>query len=52
VVGAKKVVEANAEFAPAKSRTPWPWPRAVLAIIVLSLLLWAGVAAIALLAWY
>jgi hypothetical protein len=52
VLGAKKAVEARAELASTKSRTPWPWPRAALAIILLSLLLWAGVAAIALLAWY
>ena len=29
----------------------WPWPAAALIIILLSLLLWGGMAAIALLAW-
>ena len=32
-------------------RTPWPWPRAVMAIIILSLLLWSVVAGIVLLAF-
>ncbi|HTE82823.1 MAG TPA: hypothetical protein VK634_19205 [Reyranella sp.] len=32
-------------------RTPWPWPRAAMVIILLSLLLWGGVAGIALLAF-
>jgi hypothetical protein len=31
--------------------SPWPWPRAVMAIFLLSLLLWAGIATIALLAF-
>ncbi len=57
---AKKVVEAPAGkkvIGPQASqirsrrlramlRTPWPWPRAVLAIFLLSLLLWGGVVAI------
>lgn len=33
-------------------RTPWPWPRAVLVIALLSLLLWGGVAVIGLLAFH
>jgi hypothetical protein len=32
---------------PAIPGTPWPWPRAVMAIFLLSLLLWGGVMAIA-----
>ena len=32
-------------------RTRWPWPRAAMAIILLSLLLWGIVAGIALLAF-
>ncbi len=35
----------------AQSGRRWPWPRAVLTIIVLSLMLWGGAAAIALLAF-
>jgi hypothetical protein len=59
VVGApadKKVIGANAE--PVQSRrlrallrTRWPWPRAAMTIILLSLLLWGGVAAIVSLAF-
>jgi len=33
-------------------RTPWPWPRAVMAIIVLSLVLWGVVAGIVLVAFH
>jgi hypothetical protein len=59
VVGAsatKKIGGAHAGFAHslesrARLRTAWPWPRAALAIILLSLLLWGGVAAIASLAF-
>jgi hypothetical protein len=32
---------------PAMPGTAWPWPRAVMAIFLLSLLLWGGVVAIA-----
>lgn len=32
-------------------RTPWPWPQAALVIVLLSLLLWGGIAAIALVAF-
>jgi hypothetical protein len=35
----------------AKLGTAWPWPRGAMAIILLSLLLWGGVAAIVLLAF-
>ena len=31
--------------------TRWPWPLAALAIILLSLLLWGGIAAVAVLAF-
>ena len=59
VVGAsadQKVIGAHAERVQSQRlramlRTPWPWPRAVMAIIILSLLLWGGVAGIALLAF-
>ena len=65
MIAAKKVGEASATNkvagtdagfvhslqSPAKQRTLWPWPRAALTIILLSLLLWGGVAAIALLAF-
>jgi hypothetical protein len=60
VVGAsadKDVIGAHAERAQSRRlhamlRTPWPWPRAALAIVLLSLLLWGGIAAIASLAFY
>lgn len=32
-------------------QTPWPWPRAALTIVSLSLLLWGGIAGIALVAF-
>jgi hypothetical protein len=32
-------------------RPSWPWPRAAMAIFLVSLLLWAGIATIALLAF-
>jgi hypothetical protein len=56
VVAGKKVVGTHAGFVHSlESRgrlgTPWRWPRAALAIILLSLLLWGGIAAIALLAF-
>ena len=56
MVAAKKVHKAHAEFVhslPSRGRlgTRWPWPTAALLIILLSLLLWGGVAAIALFAW-
>ena len=59
VVGAcatKKVGGTQAGFADslqsqAKLGTPWLWPRAALAIILLSLLLWGAVAGIASLAF-
>ena len=38
----------NAQQSRAELRAPWPWPQAALTIILLSLLLWAGIAAIAL----
>ena len=55
MVAAKKVDKAHAEFIqplPSRAgvRTRRPWPAAALVIIVLSLLLWAGIAVIALLA--
>jgi len=55
VVAAKKVDKAHTEFIqplPSRAgvRTRRPWPAAALVIIVLSLLLWAGIAVIALLA--
>jgi hypothetical protein len=55
VVAAKKADKAHAGFVhPLPSRagvkTRRPWPAAALVIILLSLLLWAGVAVIALLA--
>jgi hypothetical protein len=64
-VAAKKVVEVRATTkvvgahggfvhslqSRARLGTPWPWPRAAVTIILLSLLLWGGVAAIALLAF-
>lgn len=51
-----KIAEADAERVqsrpmPAILRSPWPWPRAAMAIILLSLLLWGVVAGIALLAF-
>ena len=56
MVAAKKVDKALAGFAPALPsragvRTRWPWPSAALVIILLSLLLWGGIAVIALLAF-
>lgn len=49
----KKVVAVHGGFvgsqhARAELRTPWPWPQAALAIILMSVLLWGGIAAIAL----
>jgi hypothetical protein len=56
VVAAKKVDKAHAGFAhslplPARLGKRWPWPAAALVIILLSLLLWGGIAAIALVAF-
>ena len=56
MVAAKKVDKAHAGFVhslPSRARvgTRWPWPAAALVIILLSLLLWGGIAAIALLAF-
>jgi hypothetical protein len=56
VSATKKVVAVHGGFvgsqqACAELRTPWPWPQAVLAIILLSVLLWGGIAAIALVAF-
>jgi hypothetical protein len=56
VVAAKKVDRAHAGFVSslqsrARLGTRWPWPLAALVIILLSLLLWGGIAAIALLAF-
>jgi hypothetical protein len=55
LVAAKKADKAHAEFV--HSLTPrgrlgtrWSWPASALVIILLSLLLWGGIAAIALLA--
>ncbi len=55
MVAAKKVDKAHAGFvhslpSRAGGRTRWPWPAAALVIILLSLLLWGGIAGIALLA--
>ena len=55
MVAAKKVDKAHAEIGnplPSQARvgTRLAWPTAALVIIVLSLLLWGGIAAIALLA--
>ena len=56
MVAAKKVDKAHAGFVPslpsrARVGRRWPWPAAVMVIILLSLLLWGGIAAIALLAF-
>jgi hypothetical protein len=60
VSAAKKLVEASSteKFVGTPSLrsranlgTAWPWPRAALAIVLLSLLLWGGVAAIVSLAF-
>jgi hypothetical protein len=56
VVAAKKVDKTHAGFAhslPLRARRGmrWPWPAAALVIILLSLLLWGGIAAIALVAF-
>ena len=56
MVAAKKVDKAHAGFAhslplPARLGKRWPWPAAALVIILLSLLLWGGIAAIALVAF-
>jgi hypothetical protein len=56
VVAAKKVDKANAEFVqslPSRAGlgTRWPWPAAALVIVLLSLLVWGGIAAIALIAF-
>ena len=51
----KKALGAHAGFVHlqpcAKPGTRWPWPRAALTIVLLSLLLWGAVAVIALLAF-
>jgi len=52
----KKVIGTRAELAQSRRlramlRAPWPWPRAAMVIILVSLLLWAGIVAIALLAF-
>jgi len=54
VVAAKKVDKAHARFVhplPSRAgvRTRWPWPAAALVIVLLSLLVWGGIAVIALL---
>jgi hypothetical protein len=56
VVAAKKVDKAHAGFVHSLSsragvRTRWPWPPAALVIVLLSLLLWGGIAVITLLAF-
>jgi hypothetical protein len=56
VVATKKVDRAHAGFARslqsrAKLGTRWSWPSAALVVFLLSLLLWVGIAAIALLAF-
>jgi hypothetical protein len=56
LVAAKKVEKAPAGIvdslpSQASVGTRWSWPAAALVIILLSLLLWGGVAAIALLAF-
>ena len=54
MVAAKKVDKAHAGFVhslPSRAGVSWPWPAAALVIILLSLLLWGGIAVIALLAW-
>lgn len=56
MVAAKKVDKAHVGIVhslPSRAgvRTRWPWPAAALVIILLSLLLWGGIAVIALLAW-
>jgi hypothetical protein len=56
VVAAKKVDKAHVRIVhslPSRAgvRTRWPWPAAALVIILLSLLVWGGIAVIALLAW-
>ena len=56
MVAAKKVDKANAEFVqslPSRAGlgTRWPWPAAALLIVLLSLLVWGCIAAIALLAF-
>jgi hypothetical protein len=56
VVAAKKVDKAHAGFVHSLSsrtgvKTRWPWPLAALVIFLLSLLLWGGIAVIALLAF-
>jgi hypothetical protein len=60
VVGAsadKNVSAAPAERVQSKRlramlRTPWPWPRAAMVIVLLSLLLWGSVVAIGSLAFH
>ena len=52
----KKVIGAHGGFIDSQQlrvelRTPWPWPKAALAIILLSLVLWGGIAGIALAAF-
>ncbi len=47
----KKVIETHAGRVQSRRlhamlRTPWPWPRAVIVIFLLSLLLWGGIVAI------
>lgn len=48
----KKVVGIRADLDQSRRlhamlRTPWPWPRAVMGIFLVSLLLWGGIVAIA-----
>jgi hypothetical protein len=56
VVATKKVDRAHAGFARslqsrARLGTRWSWPSAAVVILLLSLLLWGGIAAITLLAF-
>jgi hypothetical protein len=56
LVAAKKVDKVDAGFGPslplrAGVRARWPWPSAAVVIILLSLLLWGGLAVITLFAF-